>query len=88
MDERKSHLLKIRLRVYAKVFGGIALVGALFAGVFSLENIWSAASELREEIAKIQGDETGKPSGQMRLPPQFLTENPPLVSLKNSTNCQ
>lgn len=88
MDERKSHLLKIRLRVYTKVFGGIALVGALFTAVFLLEKHWATTSELRTEIAKIQDAETGKPSGKMRLPPQFLNGNPPLVSLKNPTKSE
>lgn len=88
MDERKSYLLKIRLRVSAKVFGGIALVCALFAAVFSLENHWAAATELNAETAKIQNAESGKSDGQMRLPPQFFDGNPPLVALKNPTNAE
>lgn len=83
MEEKTIHLLKIRLRVGAKLYGSIAVIFALFFGVFYLNTFRADADAMQEQSQMLREDTSEKTSEQMRLPPQFLQGNPPLSAMKN-----
>lgn len=84
MDEKTLHLLKIRLRINFKHYGSLILVLGIFAGAYFLVTHSAETHPVQKELAAIQAEASVKSADEMRLPPQFFRENPPLESMKNS----
>lgn len=75
---------RISLKVFAKTYGILALVLALFAGIAWTETQLFQASGARREIrAAMRLDDAGTDESAMRLPPCPFAENPNFVDFKN-----